>query len=753
MPMTFDQMPDESAAPAAAASLPNFDAMPDESQSQSTDPGPLEATGRGFLHGATAGWSDQLSGLLSASGLAAAEPYLTDEQLAAVEKTGGPSGAYATARNAAQSAREAAQAAHPYLYGAGDVAGAVAPMVALGPEAAPTLLGRVGQAAGVGAAYGAVSGAAPGEDLTSKLTGAGVGAGLGAAAGAIGAPISEGVGKAVESLGAPVINAVRGAVNPDAEAARRIITAAQRDWSAQGPSLSPAEIAAARQAGIPRALIDAGGETTRALARSAANTSPEARSALTNFINDRFETQAPRAAAFIDQLVGGAPDVGATRDALQAAARQANRPAYAAAYQAGSQGLWSPELERLSGSPALVQAMREAAQNGQTRAIADGFGAFNPGVNVTPDGRLLFNRSPTGVPTYPDLQFWDYAYRNLRDAGQQAVRVGRTSEGGAINSVAGALRDELDNLVPEYQDARQGAARWFGANDALEAGQNFVTQRMGNADAQRAVNAMSPPERELFMRGYASQLINKVNESGDRRSITNVFGNTPADRQRAVIALGPQRANQLEAYVRSERVLDAARGAVGGNSTTARQLMELGLAGGAYGFATQGDITHPTPGGVLAGVLAYGAMRGNAAINQRLAQRVGEMLTSDDPAVLRQGFQLLGRNGSFLNALRNFDTASLTAAGTKGARLLPSPSLQMPATAYGAPQQQNVPGPPGQKKGGRVERQKPVASKHDRTLKPKFHPEAIGARQAKDGRYYVFAPHARGNYQLVVPKR
>ena len=745
------------AAPAAqSAAAGGFD--PDSYLAANPQPSLLSRIGsgvgaawEGVKSGLTAGWAPQLRGAMASSGLEAEEPYLTDEELADIQKQGGLPGAYAEAKKEETEAEKTAQAQHPGLYGTGNIAGAIAPMMFLGPaEAAPTLLGRAGQAMTMGGIYGGLAGAAPGNDVQSKLEGAAVGAGTGALAGAVSAPIAEGVGQAAGFLSQPIVNTLRGALNPDAEAARRIIVAAQHDLAASGPNLTADEMLAAQRAGIPRAIIDAGGETTRALARSAANTSPEARSALAQFINDRFESQAPRAAAFLDQLVGGAGDVGATSEALQAVARRMNRPAYAAAYQAGSGGLWSPELERLTGSPALVRAMQAAATNGKTRAIADGFGGFRPGVTVTPDGRIMFNRGPTGVPSYPDLQFWDYTYRGLRDAGQQAIQSGLNSEGSAINAVAGSLRNELDSMVPEYAAARTGAARWFGANDALEAGQQFATSRLGNADAARAVSAMNPAERALFMRGYASQLINRINETGDRRNIANVFGNSPADRQRGVIALGQQNANQLEAYIRAERILDVARGAVTGNSTTARQLAELGLAGGAYGIGTQGDLMHPTPGGVLAAALTYGALRGNAAINQRLAQRVGEMLTSNDPAVLQQGFRVLGRNGAFLRALRGFDTASMTGAGTvSGVHALPPPSI---GAAYGQNNQQNVNGPPPQQKnGGAVGVKNGFA--HGGKIKPKFRPESIGARKAKDGRYYIYAPHSRGNWQLVVPRR
>ena len=695
------KLPSDTALP-TAASNDSF-ALPSETPVATgvvpAAPSATEALGRGAAQGLSAGFADELQGLAEAGGAKPDDPntwglghviygaykYLRNNPDAVK--------LYDTAVARERKANEAAAVAHPAMSTTGQVAGSVAAMLATAPAAAATWGARALQAARVGATYGAVAGAGTGEGTEGKLIGAGTGAVAGGLTGLVAAPAAEGVGAAVGALGSKVTNAFRSAFDPDGEAARRIIIAAQRGLTAQGPALTAPETAAANTAGIPRALVDVGGQPTLALARSAANTSPEARAALQDFTQERFVSQAPRAAAFVDQLVGGAGDVGATREALQTAARAANKPAYETAYQAGSGGLWSSELERLAGSPAVVEAMKGAAENGKTRAIADGFGAFNPGVMVTQDGRLVFNRTPTGVPTYPDLQFWDYTYRNLRDAGQAAIRAGRNSEGGAISNVASALRNELDSLVPQYQAARQGAAAFFGADDALQAGANFVTQRMSNADAQRAVDAMSPAERQLFMQGYASRLIDRIKEAADNRNVANVFGNSPADRQRAVIALGAPRANQLEAYLRAERILDAARGAVQGNSTTARQLAEIGLAGGAgYGLGTQGDMTHPTPQGLLGAALAYGALRGKIAINQGLSQRVGQMLTSNDPAILRRGFEILGRNDSILKALRAFDTASGTAVGTTTVGKM----LQAPSTAYGQGNDQGVPRPPAQ---------------------------------------------------------
>jgi hypothetical protein len=48
----------------------------------------------------------------------------------------------------------------------------------------------------------------------------------------------------------------------------------------------------------------------------------------------------------------------------------------------------------------------------------------------------------------------------------------------ALKAIHRQLLEELDRRVPEFQNARGTAATFFGASDALEAGQKFV---MGNS--------------------------------------------------------------------------------------------------------------------------------------------------------------------------------------------------------------------------------------------------------------------------------
>jgi hypothetical protein len=81
------------------------------------------------------------------------------------------------------------------------------------------------------------------------------------------------------------------------------------------------------------------------------------------------------------------------------------------------------------------------------------------------------------------------------------------------------------------------AARAKGRRSSSErrilskAGQNFVRSGANIPEAQRAIARMRPAERELFARGYASNLADAVERSGDNRNVLNAaFFNNGAAR-------------------------------------------------------------------------------------------------------------------------------------------------------------------------------------------------------------------------------
>lgn len=548
---------------------------------------------------------------------------------------------------------------HPIINTAAEVAGGIGALAPLGATAlGARLLGsgapgagvasRVLEGAGGGAAINAVDAAIRGNEIAPA---AAVGGIVGGAVPAV----SRGLEAVVAPVGRAVGNTIRAIRDPAAEAERRVGLALQADQRLGQAGLSQAEMQAAQAAGQPAAVIDAGGEVTRALARSAANTSPEGRAVLSGAIDDRFESQAPRFGQWLRQQFHY-PDAVGQQEALQQAGRTANRAAYDRAYQAGDAGLWSPELEQLTSSKTVAAAMRKAADEAGDDAIVAGYGGFNPRVTVTPDGRVVFNKAPNGMPTYPDLRYWDLVRRNISDAATEA-RGKRPNEHRMLSGLSDRLNSALDDLVPDYAAARATASAFFGAGDALEAGANFVTQKFGNREAINAVARMTPVERRLFQDGFVSRLMDQVQHSPDRRSILNSIANSDAYRDKLRIALGPTRAREIEAYLHIESIMDHGRRAVQGNSTTMRQMVELGLAGGTYGIGTGGNVFNPDMNALMNAALVYGAARGKGRVDNRVARQVGELLASPDPARLRAAMQIVSRHPQISQSLRAIDTA------------------------------------------------------------------------------------------------
>jgi hypothetical protein len=677
-----DAAPAAPAAPATSAAKGDpwaaFPDTPPEAKSGSTRTvGTGEALGAGLAEGLSFGLAPAIAGVaetggpVTPSGSEASDAVtkflLGAGHMIADKFSNHPdpavTEAYNRGRERALQDQQLAQEQHPYAFAGGQLAGALAvPIPGLSAARGATTLARVGRSVGAGAVggglYGGGSAVSEGQGAAGIATGAAQGAGAGTLFGAAGAGAGETVSKVAKRVG----SLFRGAVSDESartEAARKIVDTIRADHTAAeetGRSIrfDPAAVAEANVAGTPRAIVDTGGERTRALFRSAANVSPEARQAAEDFTQRRYRQQSQRVAPYVRDLAGGMA-AGDDVERLAAAARRANKPLYDRAYARGDRPINTPGLEQLMSSEAVPQAMAGAVQRGRNRAALDGYGAFNPKVKVT-----VFQKGANGLPAYPNLQFWDYTQRELKDMASAAERAGRKEEAGTLKGLHAKLLDELDKAVPEFGNARGVAARFFGAADAHEAGADFVRRNVDWREARRLLSTMSDPERELFARGFASRLADEIEKAGNRGNVLDsIFLDSPLAKRKIDMALGPQRANQLEALLRAEALIDKARQALG-NSTTARQLKELGMTAG-HGLAGAGAVgsleaikEHDfQPSHVIAAALLVGAARHGAHIvDDRVARHVGELLVSRDPRELARGLEIVTRKPVLMNALR-----------------------------------------------------------------------------------------------------
>lgn len=555
---------------------------------------------------------------------------------------------------------------------AGNVAGTLATII---PAAATTIggfalgaTGSLGTRMGMSAASNgimstadtAVRGGTLADVIKNGLTGAGIGGAL-PGAGAI----VNGIGRAVVDTVGPRVNAL---VRPAYEGARRVGQALGIDAkNTAAPVLNATDEAAAAANGQNLLNVDRGGEMTRALARSAANQDPEARAIIDKTVSDRFASQGDRAQSFISRLMGGATDDLALQDSLQAAADASNAPAYKKAFSAaGAQDMFSPGLKDLLAAPAIREAAKDAETRGANRAVVEGFNPVKNPFTFDEAGQATLR-----TDAKPTLQFWDQVKRNLDAEMGKAKIAGDKTMVSDLKALKTKLVGELDQAVPEYATARQGAAAFFGAENALEAGKKFVTQNRTIPETRRALAKMTPAERSTFAVGFASELKDSIAQSGDRTNVINkIFGSQQA-RDKIEAALGQKAYGQFEQFVRVEHSMDMLRGAMG-NSTTARQLMEMGLAGGVGGGTAlyTGDYRK----GITAAVLTGLARRGGAMVDEKVTKRVAELLLSGDPKALQQAVTIASNSPKAAAAVSAIQNA-LSMATKAGGNLATRPDL------------------------------------------------------------------------------
>jgi hypothetical protein len=668
------------------------DLIPQAAAAAKPDFGQGNAALMGVGQGITANFGDEIVGARAAAGLPKdaarslaltpfvgplIEPAIGAAKLGYEYLTGGDTATkqYEAARDKYRADAKTAEQQYPKTYMAGNIGGAVAVPVG-GALNAATMPARIGRSAAVGAAYGGAAGAGEGTGAVDRVSRAIPGAAIGGAVGAVAPPAIaavEGIGRGIAAAASPITNRIRGAVSPESQAARTVAEAISRDAKKGGVELTQPEFAASRAAGQPVAVAELGGERTRAYARWAANVSPEARAIVEKFASERFAGQADRAIEFLQNIAGTSGNTTVIKDSLKGLARIANTPAYEKTFRhPNAQAMWDEGFEQIAQAPVVQDAIRAASITGaNSRTIEGAQRIRSPFVIDKQTGQLTLRANENGDRMLPDLRFWNQVKINLDKVDTREARM-----------LNGALKAHLDDLVPTYAEARAGAAKFFGAEDAIDAGQKFVRQNMALGDAQKALSKMSDPDRELFKIGFVSKLIDDIGNTRDRVNVMNQIAATPNAKTKLQMVLGPNGYRQLDALLSVEQSMDRLRTALG-NSTSVRQWIEYGLAGGVGGSGLVN--LDPTQLGIAA------AIAGRRYVDDRVAGHIARMLVSDSPDVLAKGIKAVAGNKNLLNAFRDFDVKLSRIGGQQA----PSPVMQAAGISR-AEDQPEIPRPPGQ---------------------------------------------------------
>lgn len=545
---------------------------------------------------------------------------------------------------------------NPVAHAAGGIAGLVGGwggIAGLAGKAAVGLEGALGQrvvnsalsSAGVGTGDAIARGATPEQALTTGAFDAVLGGGI---------PI---VGAALKgSLGAlgrklePTIGAIR---DSGKEALRRTGKAFARDAEANPQLLmGQADEAAAKAADLPIINADRGGETVRALTRSIANQSPEARAVIERTASDRFAGQASRAVETMRRVAGGNVDDLAFQDGIKAMARMANKPVYDKAFaDPAGRAVWSPGIRQLMQSDRFRKAVTAAESRGRDKAAITGAKPVRNPFEFGANGEYTLRVNPDGSRAWPSLEFWDQVKRNLDgmiDAAQRGARPDRTLFAD-LSEMKRMLVNELDTAVPAYSRARGTAAMFFGADDAVDAGRKFANATRQLPEAERVISGLTKTELKAFQTGFASEVIDKIMDARFRANVIDQAFGSPAKREMMKQVFGPAKARELEAFIRVEEIADQLRNAMG-NSTTARQLMELGIGAGSGALLTGGDWKGALTGAAL--------VRGGRALSQRVddkvMQEVARLLLSKDPAAMKRAMAQAQLSPMWMDALEEW---------------------------------------------------------------------------------------------------
>lgn len=575
----------------------------------------------------------------------------------------------------------------------GGVLGTVAMLPALGaataaagPEAGILLRSGAGavEGAGAGAAHGYLSGQGGWTD-PSRIGSAQMGALFGAGAGAALPVASHVLGQAWGATGGKLVDAIRGnatvqqpvsaeatrlaqvlregnpqaaEMKPDRADVESALVTAQRSplvtrasnvddayvrlaRAAGRQKMSPDEMAqAARDAGPFGTLADTG-EAARDLLRAAINRPGRgatiAEENLTPRQNGIFDPETgtwdvrPSSTRITDQAQTGlglaGKDYHTDFNNLLASRKAAADPAYAA--MRAHPPIATAELSDFAASPEFGKAYSGARDIASKTFVkmADGTEKIVP--------------LPAKVPDQLDWRTLDLMKQALDDTISTAPQQGiGASSRGASKGYLQRFVDKLDTLNPDYKAARDAFAGPTAMKDALEEGRTLLSE-----DAPVvATNIAARPEseRQMLRLGALQALQTKLGNANVTFDAANQAGLLKPNQLARFKALFPDAQSFADFYrtMQSEKTMFSTNKAAFGNSTTAKQLLNVMEPSDPQLEGVTQAIPAAASGNIIALVKAIHRMGMESPMREGVAETIASVLSSHNaeqlPEVVRK---------------------------------------------------------------------------------------------------------------------
>ncbi len=456
-------------------------------------------------------------------------------------------------------------------------------------------------------------------------------------------PYAKAAGALTAGLGAGAVQAVRHAAQAETGAASTLGRAMERD--ADTPDALLQRLAHARQIRPEATLADVAGENTRGIVERVAQTPGAGHQMVVPNLTTRQQGQMARMSDDLQTLLGDRRSAHQAVQETMAQRAQAADPLYRQALADGDVAVWSPELERLSSSPTVRAAMQGAVRTWRDNAIADSYGAMNPGALVDRGGQLSFLRGQ--VPVFPNLQFWDYTKRIIDNQIGAALRAGQNSKARTLTRLVQQLRGELDQQVPSYRAARNS---WEGPSNYLEAvedGRGILSKAIGAEEMRANFRNLSEAQQEAYRLGAISAIRGKMGNDPAAMANMTKYLRSPEMREKVAAMMPTPEAAQawrqaLEYEIRSSELTGRALG----NSATARRLALKEDAENLLGEVMSGALISgaTTVHGATVGLLKRAFLVGPRKLRDKIMSRsdalLAELLTTpQEPEGLRGAMQ------------------------------------------------------------------------------------------------------------------
>lgn len=536
-----------------------------------------------------------------------------------------------------QGQREAFGKEHPAVDAAGNVAGGLM----TGGGAVKAGLSPVANAIKNGAAFkvlwpvsaleGAGWGAASGfgnatGSLDERLAAAKREAPVGAVVGALAAPAM----KAVDAVAGAGKNLWNSFANQDAQGEKQLVQALMRDKTAPNDIASRMEEVRG-MGNADYAAVDAFGKNARRVGAVAAKTPSEARDMIEQAVDVRKAGAENRVLDALSKLTGDGSGVYQTEQQITNSMKQKAGPLYDAAFAEKSPAgpAYDALLQKQSVQDAIGSAKRTAAE--RQIPITDLFTTIDnpsPTVVMNPSGLPEVSNTKLEVPT---TRGWDYIKRELDSTVDRLFKSGDTTAATAVKETRNALRSQLSQDNPKYAEALKVYADDRSALEAIDAGRALA--RDANPDeAIAAIKALDTPEKQALARmGFNRERSLVAEKGGVGRNKAAALQTTDVQNRLAALVPDDTARAAFNAKLAAENDMSRANNQVLGGSSTAENLVDMQKAdtGSLVSSLATGRMAR------AAGLLLDPILRRTTTMTEGAANRVGDIMMSKDPEVIR----------------------------------------------------------------------------------------------------------------------